>query len=589
MAGMPTVILYARVSTEEQARTGFSLAQQIAALRAYAEQEGYEVLEEVVDPGQSGASLERPGMDRVRELVEAGGVSFVLAQDRDRFAREPAYHYLLKREFEERGCLIRALNDRGDGSPEGELTDGILDQLAKFERAKTAERTRRGRMRKAKEGKVLAAHAPRYGFLINEARDGYEVDEERMAVVRRIFRMVAEGTPLRRVKETLEREGVPTPKGAKAWDRSFFRTCVLDDVYKPHSYEEVAALVSAEVARRLDPEGLYGVWWFNRRGGTITQVSEPSPSSPSGKHYRKKYAWRDKPREEWIPVPIPPSGIPRAVVEAARSQVFANRRPPSKAGGREWQLSGGIARCAECGGAASSATRRKEKNGRKHEQHYYRCSARSSGGADACPNPKNVRAEPLEEMAWAFVRDVLTRPEVLEEGMGAMIAKERAAFSGPNGDPGAETRAHLERLAASHRKRARYQEMAAEELISFSDLKDRLATLDASEEATKAALGALETKRERLSSLERDREALASLYAGAVPEKLDALGPEERRSVYRMLGLRVRLDREGRAMADLTVVLGLDPVPLEGVEGQKNTPGSVDSGGSSRSALTAAP
>ena len=70
-------------------------------------------------------------MDRVRDLVAAGGVSVVLAQDRDRFAREPAYHYLLKREFEEYGTKIRALNDRGDESPEGELTDGILDQLQK--------------------------------------------------------------------------------------------------------------------------------------------------------------------------------------------------------------------------------------------------------------------------------------------------------------------------------------------------------------------------------------------------------------------------------------------------------------------------
>jgi Resolvase, N terminal domain len=80
--GPKRAILYARVSTDEQARSGYSLAQQLEALRQYAEQEGYEVLEEVSDPGQSGASLERPGMDRVRDLVAAGGVSVVLAQDR---------------------------------------------------------------------------------------------------------------------------------------------------------------------------------------------------------------------------------------------------------------------------------------------------------------------------------------------------------------------------------------------------------------------------------------------------------------------------------------------------------------------------
>ena len=101
-------------------------------------------------------------MDRVRDLVAAGGVSVVLAQDRDRFAREPAYHYLLRREFEERGTKIRALNDRGDESPEGELTDSILDQLAKFERAKTAEGSCRGKLRKAREGKIIAALTPNY-------------------------------------------------------------------------------------------------------------------------------------------------------------------------------------------------------------------------------------------------------------------------------------------------------------------------------------------------------------------------------------------------------------------------------------------
>src|SRR5829696_6907029 len=157
-------ILYARVSTDEQARSGYSLAKQIEALRDYAAREGYEVLEEVMDPGQSGASLERPGMDRVRNLVTASGVSVVLAQDRDRFSREPAYTYLLKREFEDHGCKMRALNDRGDDSPEGELMDGVFDQFAKFERAKTAERTRRGKLRKAREGKIVRSSRAHYGF-----------------------------------------------------------------------------------------------------------------------------------------------------------------------------------------------------------------------------------------------------------------------------------------------------------------------------------------------------------------------------------------------------------------------------------------
>src|SRR5918999_285303 len=142
--GPKRAILYARVSTDEQAKSGYSLTQQIEALREYATREGYEILEEVSDPGQSGAALERPGMDWVRDLVAEGGVSVVLAQDRDRFAREPAYHYILREEFAERGTVLMALNQHGGDNPEGDLTNGIIDQISKYERTKIAERTRRG-------------------------------------------------------------------------------------------------------------------------------------------------------------------------------------------------------------------------------------------------------------------------------------------------------------------------------------------------------------------------------------------------------------------------------------------------------------
>ena len=213
--GLMRAILYARVSTDEQASSGYSLAQQIEALRAYAAREGYEILEEVQDAGQSGASLERPGMDRVRDLVAAGGVYVVLAQDRDRFAREPAYHYLLRREFEEHGCKLRALNDRGDDSPEGEITDGILDQLAKFERAKLTERSRRGKMRKAREGHVGVTR-PKYGFRYNEARDGLTVYEPEMKVVEKIFRMAAEGLGVMAMRTRLRSEGITSPRGARS-------------------------------------------------------------------------------------------------------------------------------------------------------------------------------------------------------------------------------------------------------------------------------------------------------------------------------------------------------------------------------------
>jgi site-specific DNA recombinase len=254
------------VSTEEQAKTGYSLVQQIEALRAYAAREGYGVAEEVVDAGQSGASLERPGMDRVRDLVAAGGVAVVLAQDADRVTRDPIHRAFLDEEMERFGTRLMALDDWGDDSHEGELLRYMKGWVSKGERLKTAERSRRGKLRKAREGKVLASRIPDYGFSYNASRDGYEVDEETMPIVRRIFRMVGvQGATMHEVKRTFEREGILTPQGGKYWDRPFFRECVLDDAYKPHTREEIESLVaeglmSVDVAAALDPHKSYGIW-----------------------------------------------------------------------------------------------------------------------------------------------------------------------------------------------------------------------------------------------------------------------------------------------------------------------------------------
>lgn len=87
--GPRLAILYARVSSDDQVR-GYSLNQQMEALRAYCAREGFEILEEVRDEGWSGAYLERHGLDRVRDRVEAGGVGLVLAKDADRITRDPA-------------------------------------------------------------------------------------------------------------------------------------------------------------------------------------------------------------------------------------------------------------------------------------------------------------------------------------------------------------------------------------------------------------------------------------------------------------------------------------------------------------------
>ncbi len=533
------VVLYARVSTEEQVRHGYSLAQQMEALREHAEAEGYRVVEEVSDPAESGLYLERPGLDRVRDLVESGGVDAVIAQDRDRFAREPSYCYLLKREFQEHGTKLSALNDRGDGSPEGELTDGIIDQIAKYERAKIVERSRRGKLRKAREGKVIASHTPNFGFSYNKARDGYVVDEESMATVLRIFRMVGtEGVTTHGVKRAFEAESVPNPSGDKYWDKKLLKRYVLDDAYKPHTFEEISGLVTPEVASRLDPEKLYGVWWFNRRRATTTPYSE---AGPEGRVYKKRHRVAFKPKSEWIAVPVPDPGIPREWVDAARAVVSAYRAP-SKVDGRFWELSGKLTRCGECGRAMEAMVKTaRRKSGEKSVFCYYRCRE-GNRRRETCQNNRCVRSDRTHAAVWDLVSRLLLDPERLREGLERMIEEERA---GRRGNPEREAKAWLEKLAETDRRREGYLDLAADGLMEKDELRAKLAALEETRETAERELRAIEGRKSRLRDLERDKEVLLAEYADIMPEALDALNPEERHAVYGKLRLKVVVQRDG--------------------------------------------
>jgi site-specific DNA recombinase len=535
-------ILYARVSTDEQARSGYSLAQQIEALREHAAREGYDVLEEVVDPGQSGASLERPGMDRVRDLVAAGGVSVVLAQDRDRFAREPAYHYLLRREFEEHGTKIRAMNDRGDDTPEGELTDGILDQLGKYERAKISERSRRGKLQKAREGKVMAGPRPPYGFRYNDARDNYVVDPEKMAVIERIFRMVgAEGYTMNATRLTFNREGVRPPSGGRFWSPKYVREAIRDDVYRSHTYEEVAELVSPDVAARLDPNKRYGIWYFNRRRYVSKQVSV---NGPEGRSYRRTTKVFDKPRAEWIAVPVPESGIPCEWVDAAREAIKDNQRQSAN-GDRFWALSGGVLYCAECGCRMTVHATLDSRNSRRYC--YYRCPKRGRHGVQkVCTNGKHHRAAEAEAAVWDLISRLLKDPERLRRGLGEMIEQERA---GMRGDPDQEGASWLEKLAEVEQERCGYLRFAAKGHMTDEELDEALAELEETRTTAERELASIRGRKEILGDLERDRDALLESYAQMTPETLDALTPEERRQVYAMLRLNVEVFADGRMAA----------------------------------------
>jgi site-specific DNA recombinase len=266
--GSKRAALYRRVSGEEQKTKGFSLPDQRAEQLEYCARENLEIVKEFEDAGYSGKFLERPDLDELRDLVAAGGVNVVVVSKRDRLARG-LYAGYLKNEFKRRGVELAALDAMTEDTPYGELLENTLDNFSEFERFMIADRMRRGKRSKSKQGKLVAGPQSDYGFRYNDARDGYEVDELKMALVRRIFRMVGvEGMTLNAVGGRLEAESIPAPRGGRHWNRPTLRKFILSDVYLRHSYEEVAALVSGDVAATLDPSAHYGISWYGKKRHT---------------------------------------------------------------------------------------------------------------------------------------------------------------------------------------------------------------------------------------------------------------------------------------------------------------------------------
>ena len=295
--------------------------------------------------------------------------------------------------------------------------------------------------------------------------------------------------------------------------------------------------MTPEVAAKLDPEEQYGIWWFNRRRVSVWQVAE---AGPEGRSYRRHQKAVFRPREEWIAVPVPDGRVPRELVDRARQAIAYNRRP-SSAGDRFWELSGGVFFCAVCG-CRMCPDRRRRSPGDGRLYYYYRCPTRHHKGKDACSQGRSYRAEETEALVWRFISNLLKDPDRLRAGLEKMIDQER---NGLREDPEREAAAWLRSLAEADSKRARFQDMAAEGLITFDELRTKLIELDKARKAAKHELRLLQNRAERIEALQRDRDTVLASWEGTLPKSIDEIAPEERHYLYKRLRIRLAADPDG--------------------------------------------
>ncbi len=205
----PRVILYTRVSTDEQAESGLGLEAQRAELEAEAARRGWTDLEVIEDPGHSGATIDRPGLRRALELLEAGEAGVLMVAKLDRLTRTIAGFGQVMEAAERQGWAVVILELDGLGgqvdmtTPMGEFIAGLMALLARLERRMIAKRTsdaaRAKRTRGERSGRPPAIPAE---------------------VRAKITRLRAADMTPGAIARTLTDERVPTIRGGGSWQRS---------------------------------------------------------------------------------------------------------------------------------------------------------------------------------------------------------------------------------------------------------------------------------------------------------------------------------------------------------------------------------
>lgn len=223
--------IYCRVSTEEQAKEGFSIHAQRDKLTKYAEANDWYVVDYYIDDGISGKNLvDRKEVLRLLEDVKSGKVKNVLIYKLDRLTRSVKDLIYLIEIFNKYDCTFNSQTEKIDTSNAvGRMFVKIIGIFAEFERENLAERITLGYEQKTREGNYTNCNGVfGYDYIVGEGR--LEVNREEASYVEKIFEWYLEGNSMLEISRRLEKLGVPTKRGG-LWRQSTIHSILTNPLY----------------------------------------------------------------------------------------------------------------------------------------------------------------------------------------------------------------------------------------------------------------------------------------------------------------------------------------------------------------------
>jgi site-specific DNA recombinase len=508
--------IYARVSSERQ-KEEKTIGSQTSALREYAQARNLTVPPDWIfeDEGYSGATLARPELERLRDLVTEGQVQVILVQGPDRLSRKYAYQVLLLEEFSRHGVETVFLQGVSAQTPEERLLVQFQGMIAEYERAQIAERSRRGKRHRAKSGCVNVLSGAPYGYRYLKKSDiadaCYQVDEAQAAVVREVFDWYTrEELSLGAIVTRLNERQVPTRFGKSRWERSKVWAMLRNPAYVGR-----AAFGKTERAER------------QRRTRPLRQKGGYSPRSSAN---------RERPRDQWIEVMVPALVSPEIFARAAE-KLTENRRL-SVRNTKIPTLLQGLLVCGQCGYSLYRTSTRTT----KRQALYYRCL-----GSDAYRHLRNppcscrpIRVEDLDELVWGRVTGLLEKPELIRAEL------QRRQEESLRSDPLEKRKEQLNREVKSVEQQIdKMLDAYQEGLLSLSELRQRMPELRRRQQTAEKELEGARWQAlvaERTAQLEQSLET----FLGRLKQSTQNLGVLERRRIIRLLVKEIVVEVDNR-------------------------------------------
>jgi site-specific DNA recombinase len=492
--------LYARVSTRRQEEEE-TIASQIAVIEEYAQKRGYELRKGMyyVDEAVSGAKLDRPALDRLRDAASEGRYHVVICLCPDRLARRYALQALLLEEFKRSGIEVEFANQSiGNEDPHSELLRNIQGLFAEYERTQIAERMRRGRLHRVRQGHLINVKTP-YGYRYipkTEANgERWEIEASEAAVVRQIYTWYTqtESLNIRQIAVQLQANAsLRPPRHAQTWAASTVGNILRQDQYTGQAYYNRSQTRDDEV-------------------GQLRRVG----------HGRMRHPRRNpRPSEEWITIPVP-AILDQETWLAAQERLKMNQKFAARNNQRNSYLLRGLLVCAICNHSLYGRT--------EHGKVTYACgtgkSRRPPGIPEhSCTIPGNV----IEPLVWQAVVELLQNPKLIAS------AWEIAGHPPTDQDQLGERERLESRLRSLDRQCERLLDLFQEEQLDKTVYLQRSQRLQQEQQTIQQRIQQY-TQQERIELAKQDLMADFEQYSQRILANLANPTPQLQQEVIRLL------------------------------------------------------